>query len=127
MFGKIGKTNLFEQLINTLSKFVQLEKSHLDILGNEDNDLQFPNILLNFLTLFVFHLYISGSDINDSQPLKISSILETFSVFHLEISGIVFSDLQFANILLISLRLFKLIILYISSVTEESKKMFGAP
>jgi len=40
---------------------------HLDILGNDDNDLQLLNISLRFLTLLVFHFYISGNNDNDSQ------------------------------------------------------------
>ena len=44
---------------------------HLDISGNEFNDLHQQNISFMLLTLLVFHLDISGNDFNDSHQLNI--------------------------------------------------------
>ena len=44
---------------------------HVEMSGNDDNDLHFLNILLIDLNLFVFHLEMSGNDIKDLQPENI--------------------------------------------------------
>ena len=40
---------------------------HLDILGNDINDIQFESIKLILEILFVFHFDISGKENNDEQ------------------------------------------------------------
>ena len=45
--------------------------SHLDISGNNINELQLLNILPILVTFDVSHLEISGNDINELQSLNI--------------------------------------------------------
>ena len=89
---------------------ITLKVFHLDISGNDDNDLQFLNIHLIYLTLFVFHLDTSGNDDNDSHPLNIPFISVTLLVFHLDISGKDNNDEQLKNIefILITLLIYQL-------------------
>jgi hypothetical protein len=51
-----------------------------------------------FCTLLVFHLDISGNDSNDLQDWNIEAIFLTFPKFHLEILGKYFNDEQQLNI-----------------------------
>ena len=55
-----------------------LEVSHLDILGNDFNELYPDNKCFRLVTLDIFHIERSGNDIKDLQPLNIHSIRQTF-------------------------------------------------
>ena len=55
---------------------------HLDISGNDIDELHFLNIPIIQFILFVFLLNISGNDINRSQQKNISCISFRDSIFY---------------------------------------------